>query len=184
MSMDESTLPTGVNPPVKILIVDDHPNTATTLARALARLGTHVQVASATSGSEALKLVENGKADILITDMNMPELTGLELIEALSKQSATCPTFIFLMTAYDTSGLSERLQQLKVQEVITKPVNPERICQIVSQALEEMKQPKSVTAEPVLDKANPLEPTTENNADEQDIAMTVETEMEKSIQVK
>ncbi|MEP7133732.1 MAG: response regulator [Chloroflexota bacterium] len=182
--MDESTLPTGVNPPVKILVVDDHPNTASMLARVISRLGSHVAVISATSGSEALKLVESSKAEILITDMNMPEMTGLELIEKLNNQPATCPAFTFLMTAYDTSELSERLQQLKVKEVITKPVNPERICQIVSQALEEMKQPKSVTAEPVLDKANPLESVIENKTEEQGNAVTVEIEMEKPVQVK
>jgi CheY-like chemotaxis protein len=182
--MDESTLPTGVNPPVKILIVDDHPNTATTLARALARLGAHVQAVSAASGSEALKQVENGRADILITDMNMPEMTGLELIEALNQQPATSPVFTFLMTAYDTSGLSAKLQQLKVKEVIMKPVNPERICQIVTQALDEMKKVKPEIVDSVLEKTNSQEPAAENNAKEQNQAGIVETAMEKSIPVK
>ena len=182
--MDESTLPTGVNPPVKILIVDDHPNTATTLARALARLGSHVQVVSATSGSEALKQVENDRADILITDMNMPEMTGLELIETLNKQPATSPAFTFLMTAYDTSELSEKLQQLKVKEVITKPVNPERIREIISKALDELKQAKSVKSEPALEKTNSLEQTIENNTEVRANVATVETEMEKSVPVK
>lgn len=184
MSMDESTLPTGVNPPVKILIVDDHPNTATTLARALARLGSHLQVVSATSGSEALKQVEQGTADILITDMNMPEMSGLELIEMLNNRPSGNPAYIFLMTAYDTSGLSAKLQQLKVQEVITKPVNPERICQIVTQALDDMKKVKSEIVEPAVEKTDSQEPAVANNAAEQNKAGIVETEMEKSIPVK
>ena len=85
------------------------------------------------------------------------------------------------MTAYDTSELSERLQQLKVQEVITKPVNPERICQIISQALDEMKNAKPETMEPVLEKTNSPEPAIENNGEQHGSAATVETAMEKSI---
>ena len=173
-----------VDAQVRILVVDDHPNTASMLARVISRLGSHVEVVSATSGSEALKQVELHKAEILITDMNMPEMTGLELIETLNKEPTTCPTVTFLMTAYDTSELSEKLKQLKVKEVITKPVNPERICEIITQALEEMKQIKSVTAEPVIDQANPLEPVIENKTEEQTKAVTVETEMENPVQVK
>jgi len=187
--MQNSGMDIGLNLPVanshvKILVVDDHPNTANMLARVISRLGPHVEVVSAVSGSEALRQVETGKADILITDMHMPEMTGLELIEALNKQSATCPAFTFLMTAYDTSELSEKLQQLKVKEVITKPVNPERICEIISQALDEMKQAKPIGTELDLEKTNLQESTTKNSVEEQSTTVTVETEMEKSVPVK
>ena len=47
--------------PIRILIVDDHPNTATTLARAVSQLGSKVEVISATSGREALERVQSGK---------------------------------------------------------------------------------------------------------------------------
>src|SRR5690348_9290502 len=67
-AMNKLSLSPG-DTPVKILVVDDHPNTATTLARAIAQLGAGVNVVSATSGSEALAQVNDGAADILITDM-------------------------------------------------------------------------------------------------------------------
>ncbi|HXF85778.1 MAG TPA: response regulator, partial [Anaerolineales bacterium] len=66
-------------PPIRILIVDDHPTTAKTLARAVSRLNKKVEVLSATSGHEALKCVEDRAVDILITDMIMPDMNGLEL---------------------------------------------------------------------------------------------------------
>ena len=65
---------------VRILVVDDHPNTATTLARALAQLGPTIDVVSAVSGTDALEKVKDKGVDILFTDMIMPEMTGLELI--------------------------------------------------------------------------------------------------------
>ena len=126
--------------PVKILVVDDHPNTAATLARALAQLGPNVDVRSATSGLDALEHVKDGAADILITDMIMPEMTGLELIEKLYNNPAGRPTFSFLMTAYDVPGLKVSAQRLRVKEIIIKPIHPERICQIVAKAMEEMGQ--------------------------------------------
>ena len=123
---------------IRILVVDDHPNTAATLARALAQLGPTVDVVSAASGREALEKVKNKGVDILFTDMIMPEMTGLELIEKMKSHPAGRPAYTYLVTAYDVPGLKVTAQRLKVNEVIVKPVRPERICQIATQAMEEM----------------------------------------------
>ena len=130
---------------VRILVVDDHPNTAATLARALSQLGTGVNVISACSGSDALEKVKTTGVDILFTDMIMPEMTGLELIEKMQKHPAGRPAYTYLVTAYDVPGLKVTAHRLKVNEVIVKPVRPERICQIATNAIEEMNQ----TTQPV-----------------------------------
>lgn len=134
---------------VKILVVDDHPNTANMLARALSRLGSHVEVVSATSGLEALQLVENNATDILITDLMMPEMTGLELIEKLNDDPFSPPTFSFLVTAHDMDDYIDTAERLNVKQVITKPVHPEWICQVVTQAIDEMKLAKSGNIDPI-----------------------------------
>lgn len=131
-------------PPVKILVVDDHPNTATMLARGIAQLGSRVEVSSATSGHQALRQMDKGAIDILITDMIMPDMTGLELIEKLQSHPAGRPTFTYLITAYDVPGLKVTARRLKVKDVIIKPVHPERVCQIVTQAMEEMDHARPV----------------------------------------
>ncbi|MBC7879070.1 MAG: response regulator [Anaerolineales bacterium] len=123
---------------VRILVVDDHPNTANTLARALAQLGPTVDVMSAVSGREALEKVQSKGVDILFTDMIMPEMTGLELIEKMQHNPGGRPSFTYLVTAYDVPGLKVTAQRLKVNEVIVKPVRPERICLIATRAMEEM----------------------------------------------
>ncbi|MBL8099655.1 MAG: response regulator [Anaerolineales bacterium] len=124
---------------VRILIVDDHPSTAATLARALSQLGSAVEVVSATNGAEALEKVKDKGVDILITDMIMPEMTGLELIEKLRDHPGGKPARTYLVTAYDVPGLKVTASRLKVNEVLIKPVRPERIYDIVSRAIEEMK---------------------------------------------
>jgi len=137
--MNQQIHPTGEFP-VRVLIADDHPNTATTLARAVSQMGSKVDVISATSGREALEKVQSGAADIIITDMIMPEMNGLELVEKLQNHPGGRPSHIFLITAYDVPGLKETARRLKVDEIIAKPVRPERICQIVSQILEQWSQ--------------------------------------------
>jgi signal transduction histidine kinase/DNA-binding response OmpR family regulator len=135
--MEKSTSPTS-NAPVRILIVDDHPNTATTLARALTQTGSGVEILTAESGEQALELVRNSTVDLLITDMVMPGINGLELIEKLQAHPGGRPAYTALVTAYDVPGLKESARRLKVNEVITKPVRPERICQIVTKAIEDL----------------------------------------------
>jgi len=124
---------------VRILVVDDHPNTATTLARALTQLGPAVDVVSAVSGADALEKVKDKGVDILFTDMIMPEMTGLELIEKMQNHPGGKPSYAYLITAYDVPGLKVTAQRLKVNDVIIKPVRPERICQIATNAIDEMK---------------------------------------------
>ena len=133
---------------VKVLVVDDHPNTASMLARVLSRLGEHLEVSSATSGKDALQQIEANPTDILITDMIMPGMTGLELIEKLSATSVK-PVISFLMTAYDVPGLRMTSRRLKVKDVLTKPVPPEQIVQIITEAMKEITQENSPSLETV-----------------------------------
>jgi len=126
----------------KVLIVDDHPNTAHMLARAISRLGPNVDAVAATSGDEAIKHAEERTADILITDMMMPEMTGLKLIETLGEKSLS-PAASFLLTAYDSTELRESAQSANVKQVIAKPVPPEKVCQLVLQTMDELKQLKT-----------------------------------------
>ncbi len=143
----------------KILVVDDHPNTAHMLARALSRLGPHVEVASATSGLEALQRVEEEPVDILITDLMMPEMNGVELIEALNDQPSLTPAATFLLTAYDSAVVRVSADRLHVKEVLTKPVHPEWICEVVTRAIDELKRSKTMDKpQPEMDlKLGPLQ---------------------------
>ncbi len=138
----------SVDSQFKVLVVDDHPNTANMLARAISRLGSHVEVVSATSGLEAIKHVEEGVADILITDMMMPEMTGIELIEKLNDNPAFSPGVTYLLTAHDSAAVREIARRLNVRQVIAKPVSPEWICELISQTMDELMQSISVAPEP------------------------------------
>ena len=124
----------------RILIVDDHPNTAAMLARVLGKFETPVEVLTACSAEEALNLIGENHVDVLITDFMMSGMNGLDLIEKLIGESK--PFHTILITAYDTPGLRISAKQLKVNDYLVKPVQPEKIREIVGRVLAEIR-PKS-----------------------------------------
>ncbi|MFM8321888.1 MAG: response regulator [Chloroflexota bacterium] len=132
--------------PVRILIVDDHPNTATMLARVLSRFDTPVEVLTACSGDDALAQLGSDPVDVLITDFMMPGMNGLELIERL--KGSQKPSHTILITAYDTPGLVITARRLNVHDYLVKPVQPEKIRSIVVKAIEDLR-PKAVAPSPI-----------------------------------
>lgn len=72
-----------------ILLVDDEPDTLGALSRVLGRLGHDVMEAG--SGREALRLLVDGAFDLVVTDINMPDLDGIELILAVREQRPDLP---------------------------------------------------------------------------------------------
>jgi two-component system response regulator YesN len=145
--MDFRKQPAAKNSRFKIMVVDDHPHTAHMLARSLSRLGPHVEVVAAADGLEALRLQKEAPADILITDLMMPHMNGMELIEALHAQPDLSPVAAFLLTAYDSAQVREDARRLHVKEVFAKPVPPEWICEVIGKTMDELKQPKTVSPE-------------------------------------
>ena len=122
----------------RVLVVDDHPTTASTLARAIGQLGLGIEAIAATSAEQALEKVKDRPVDILITDMIMTGMNGLELVEKLQSCPASQPAYIIMITAYDLAGRRAIAQRLNVDEVILKPVHPERICQLVAAAIDNL----------------------------------------------
>lgn len=88
------------------------------------RLGLTV-VHKAHDGVEALKLWEKEPADIIVTDINMPDMDGLRLIEELQKKSKNL-RFIIL-SGYDEFEYARRAIGMKVEEYILKPIDEEKL---------------------------------------------------------
>ncbi len=131
-----------------VLVVDDHPTTAVTLARALSKMDPTMEVISANSGHDALRQVRNKSVDVLITDMMMVGMNGLELIEELRKQANAAPLYTILITAYDVPGLKESARRMNVDQILIKPVHPEQICQVVQTALSQARAKAAASAQP------------------------------------
>jgi CheY-like chemotaxis protein len=120
----------------KILIVEDEVRVAQTLQSALtASDENRFQVQVCHSGEEALTLLRKTKFDLLVTDLRMPGISGLDLVEQVR---ATSPgTRCILITAYGTAQVEERAAQLDVDAFLKKPFNMQSFVETVKHTMVE-----------------------------------------------
>lgn len=111
----------------RILVVEDHPITAKALAREFYNQGSPIEVIGVAGGEQALRQAQNQKTDLVITEMTVSDMTGLELIEKLRMLPESKGTHVILITAYEPTGLKAAAQRLEVDEIIKKPVRIEEI---------------------------------------------------------
>src|SRR5689334_3428787 len=124
----------GANEGATILVVDDYP-TSRKLLVALLEYEGYTLIESA-NGSGALELAQQRHPDLVITDVNMPVMGGVELANRLRQHPATERTPILFYTASIAEGALAKLAQAVGREnVLTKPCSPEVILAAVSSAL-------------------------------------------------
>lgn len=100
-----------------VLIVDDNPDMSTLLSEMLEVFD--VASERAADGSQALHALENGKFSMLITDMRMPNMTGLELIEQVKKQYPRMPAV--LISGYSVNMVEGEENGTRPDGFLTKP---------------------------------------------------------------
>ncbi|MBI5551401.1 MAG: sigma-54-dependent Fis family transcriptional regulator [Desulfobacterales bacterium] len=116
----------------RILVVDDEENMRKLLHRVLTKESYEVRMAE--SGSEALRLLREEEFDLIISDLVMPVLSGMDLMrEAKSRQ--TDVQFI-LITAHGTIGSAVEAMKAGAFDYLTKPVGKEEILRAVHKALQ------------------------------------------------
>ncbi len=105
--------------PPTILVVDDDSASGDIVARLLAREGYGTRVAS--SGVEALRIVRTEAIDLILLDVMMPGMDGLQVCAALHAEHSRIP--IILLTAKDDTNTRAEGMHLGVTEFLTKPIN-------------------------------------------------------------
>lgn len=135
----------------RILIVDDEPKTRTGLKKTLEKWseGT-MEIRSASNASEAIEILTHDRYHLLITDIRMPEITGLRLLEVLRKQGAE--PMVIVISAYSEFAYAQEALRLGVVNYLLKPISKTKLIEAVKEALEkEEKQTKSGLMEKILD---------------------------------
>jgi two-component system OmpR family response regulator len=125
----------------KILIADDEPSIREILSIQLARMGYEVLIAG--DGAEALTVYEKEKPDLVILDVMMPRMNGLEAcqkIRALEKKSGRRVPVIFL-TARDTTHDKTSAALSGGDEFVAKPVSLQELRERVEAALNKKAKP-------------------------------------------
>jgi CheY-like chemotaxis protein len=119
-----------------ILIVDDEPRVAYFLSKALEHSNRDYRVSIAHSGEEALDVLNRSTVDLLVTDLRMPGISGLELIRWVRASSPQTRTI--LITAYGNDEVEEEARRLEAYSYITKPFSLEDFTQAAQGALRDM----------------------------------------------
>ena len=122
---------------MNILLVDDHPDTCETLARFLTRLGYSVRVTS--NGSEALQEYARDDFPLVISDIRMPGLSGIELLQAIKRLPSGRNTDVVLMTGH--GGLDTAIQAMRsgAYDYLLKPINIEELALVAERVAEHQK---------------------------------------------
>ncbi|MGN7357863.1 response regulator [Paenibacillus sp. SAF-054] len=130
----------------RLFIVDDERNIRIGLKAMIEReFPDQYSIHLAAGGAEALELYRAEKADILITDIRMPDMDGLELIQELSREEQP-PAFIIL-SGYDDFQYAKEAITYKVREYLLKPIVREQLFHALIRVTDEMKQELSVSRE-------------------------------------
>ncbi len=115
-----------------ILIADDEPSIRDLLADILSPSGARVLTAS--SGPEALTLIDNATPDLAILDVRMPEPGGLAILKQLREQGNDLP--VLIITAYSSSTVTIEAMRHGAYDYLTKPFEPDDVLIVVNRALE------------------------------------------------
>ena len=111
----------------RILVVDDEENARIALSKILAREG--YEVASAGNGYEALNYLRDKNVELIITDINMPEMNGLSFLRELSRSHPE--SSVIMVTAYGEVESYIEAMNLGAFEYINKPVKIDELKMII-----------------------------------------------------
>lgn len=129
----------GVQMTSRVLIVDDEKRLAYSLGQTLQLDFPDCQVDMAYSGEEALSSLASNAYDLIIADVRMPGVSGLELIKGVRYLDAQVP--IILMTGYGSASLRREAATLGVDHYVDKPFDIDELILMVSQLLPSMGEP-------------------------------------------
>jgi DNA-binding NtrC family response regulator len=115
----------------KVLIVDDEPNIRHILGAILRKDGYAVQ--SADNGEGALKLLEEEAFDLIITDLVMPQMGGIDLLHEIQQRRPG--TSVVIMTAYGTIKTAVEAMKMGARDYITKPFEMDEVKIVARNAL-------------------------------------------------
>ena len=113
----------GIKPSGLILIADDDPHFGQGLKEVLADHDYEVELVQ--NGREALERVAAGGVEVLILDLKLPGLGGLEVYTALKERNCVVPTIVVTGHAAEKGSDLDALRNMSVSEIFTKPFRPE-----------------------------------------------------------
>jgi two-component system chemotaxis response regulator CheY len=108
---------------IRVMVVDDQTSMRAMIRRALQDLG-FKDVRDKPSAAEALQSVKNDRVHLIISDYNMPEMDGLEFLEAVRTDPVIGKTVFIMLTGSADKEIVQRAAALGVNNYVVKPFAP------------------------------------------------------------
>jgi DNA-binding NtrC family response regulator len=121
----------GETPLNIILIVDDELNMRLVLQAMLKKEG--YEVAAASDGLEAMKILKTGPVDVVVTDLKMPNLDGLGLLDRMIREYPSVP--VIIITAHGTVATAVDALKKGAFDYISKPFEQEDLKNVIEKAI-------------------------------------------------
>jgi two-component system response regulator PilR (NtrC family) len=128
---------------IGVLVIDDEPSVADALKLILDDHGYRAVVAR--SGRDGLEQARKRQFDVTITDLRLPDMSGLDVLNAILKQDSD--SLVIIITAYGTSEAIFELMSCGAVEVLPKPFFPSDILKVISTALQKREQKPQMRAD-------------------------------------
>lgn len=116
---------------VTILVIDDEPSVTDALQIILEANG--FAVVTASNGYDGLEQVRQQQFDFTITDLHLPDISGLKVLTAIREKNSQSP--VIIITAHNTSELRAEAITLGAVDVLSKPFSPSDILGLITRAL-------------------------------------------------
>jgi two-component system chemotaxis response regulator CheY len=124
----------------RILVVDDSPVSRKIVCKAVSMSGLDVgEIVEASNGREALEVVGKTWVDIVLADINMPVMGGVEMVAEMAKSDFMSATPVVIISSEKGEARIAELQAMGVSAYLVKPFRPEQIKQVVGDLLRERK---------------------------------------------
>jgi two-component system, NtrC family, response regulator PilR len=120
-----------------ILVIDDEKSMRDFLSIMLKKEGYNIETAE--DGARGIEILTNNKFDLVITDVKMPNIDGMEVLKFIQENNPGFETAVIVITAFDTSEEAVMAMKLGAYDYITKPFKNERIKLTIKKVLEEKK---------------------------------------------
>src|SRR3954454_18803925 len=134
-----------------ILIVDDEPNVRLVFRTTLESPG--YRISTAEDGEKALLWLENAPIDLVLLDLQMPVMGGMEVLESIRESGNDVP--VVIVTAHGSIPDAVQAMKLGAIDFLSKPLSPDALRSVVAEVLERHAQPRTAppprhaVAEPV-----------------------------------
>lgn len=126
----------GCGVPIRVLVVEDSPGMRS-FVRASLEEGGFADVVEAANGFEALRLLPRERYDLVVTDINMPDIHGLEVLSFMRKSEAHANTPVIIVSTEGAQRDRERGMALGADAYLTKPFDPDALRSTARRVLSE-----------------------------------------------